>query len=125
MVEVVPSRSLIFSSLAGAKLPIVAAHGEGQVQFDDENDLNALAQNRQIAMRFVDNHGEPTERYPFNPNGSVGGVTALTSLDGRVTVMMPHPERVFRALTCSWRDPRWDDTSPWMRLFESARAWVG
>lgn len=125
MVEVVPSRSLIFSSLAGAKLPIVAAHGEGQVQFDDENDLTALAQNRQIAMRFVDNHGEPTERYPFNPNGSVGGVTALTSMDGRVTVMMPHPERVFRALTCSWRDPRWDDTSPWMRLFESARAWVG
>ena len=77
-----------------------------------------------VAMRFVDNHGKVTESYPANPNGSPRGITGLTSRDGRVTIMMPHPERVFRAVQNSWRSEDWNEDAPWMRMFRNARVWV-
>jgi phosphoribosylformylglycinamidine synthase len=84
-----------------------------------------LERNEQIAMRFTDHYGEPAKSYPCNPNGSPGGLTAVTSEDGRVLAMMPHPERVFRAVQYSWRPDSWKEDAPWMRLFRNARAWVG
>ena len=124
MVEVLDSPSLFFQGLAGSRLPIAVAHGEGFANFAHRGDAaQAIA-----AMRFVDNHGETTEAYPFNPNGSPGGLTAVTTPDGRFTAMMPHPERVFRQLQFSWT-PRnsflkTEDFSPWMRLWRNARRWV-
>jgi phosphoribosylformylglycinamidine synthase len=78
-----------------------------------------------MALRYIDNQGSPTMQYPFNPNGSPEGLAALTNEDGRVTIMMPHPERMTRALQCSWRAKDWIDASPWRRMFENARVWVG
>jgi phosphoribosylformylglycinamidine synthase len=110
--------------LAGARLPIAVAHGEGFANFSHRgNAAQAIA-----AMRFVDNHGVATEAYPFNPNGSPEGLTALTTADGRFTAMMPHPERVFRNIQLSWRDAAQLDASsqsPWMELWRNARKWVG
>ena len=129
MVEVLESPSLFFKGMAGSRLPIAVAHGEGFANFEPAkggrgNPLKAIA-----AMRFTDNHGQPTEAYPFNPNGSAGGLTAVTTADGRFTAMMPHPERVFRNVQMSWTDvPRsggLDAHSPWMQLWRNARAWVG
>ena len=124
MVEVLESPSLFFQGLAGARLPIAVAHGEGFANFAHRgNAAQAIA-----AMRFVDNHGAATEAYPFNPNGSPSGLTAVTTADGRFTAMMPHPERVFRNVQLSWRDPAKLDASnhsPWMELWRNARKWVG
>ena len=77
------------------------------------------------ALRFVDNHGQATERYPLNPNGSPAGLTGFTSADGRATILMPHPERVFRSVQLSWRASEWAEDSPWMRMFRNARVWCG
>jgi phosphoribosylformylglycinamidine synthase len=124
MVEVLESPSLFFKGLAGARLPIAVAHGEGFANFAHRgNAAQAIA-----AMRFVDNQGVPTEAYPFNPNGSPAGLTAVTTADGRFTAMMPHPERVFRNIQLSWRDGAQMDAdaqSPWMELWHNARKWVG
>ena len=87
--------------------------------------MDDLESNEQIAMRFSDHFGDPTKRYPYNPNGSPGGMSAVTSIDGRVLAMMPHPERVFRSVQYSWRPDDWKEDAPWMRLFRNARAWVG
>ena len=87
--------------------------------------MDDLGSNEQIAMRFSDHFGESTKRYPHNPNGSPGGLTAVTSEDGRVLAMMPHPERVFRAVQYSWHPDDWKEDAPWMRLFRNARVWVG
>ena len=121
-VEILESSSVLFSGMAGSRLPIAVAHGEGRAVFADEGDLKALGENGQISARYVDNHGRVTERYPLNPNGSPGGVTALASADGRVTVIMPHPERVFRNVQLSWRPDDWssDEFSPWLQLFDNA-----
>jgi len=121
MTEVLESPSIFFQGMEGARIPIAIAHGEGRVAWQADGD----AANAHIALRYVDNHGQPTERYPLNPNGSPGGVTALTSADGRATILMPHPERVFRTLTCSWTPDDWGEFSPWMRFFRNARAWCG
>jgi phosphoribosylformylglycinamidine synthase len=121
MVEVLESPSLFFAGMAGARLPIAVAHGEGYANFARRGDTGqAIA-----AMRFTDNHGQPTEAYPANPNGSAGGLTAVTTADGRFTAMMPHPERVFRNVQMSWNvlDP--SEHSPWMQLWHNARRWVG
>ncbi|MFZ2124597.1 MAG: phosphoribosylformylglycinamidine synthase [Rhodoferax sp.] len=120
MVEVLESPSLFFAGLAGSRLPIAVAHGEGYANFKHRgNAAKAIA-----AMRFTDNHGAATEAYPFNPNGSPGGLTAVTTADGRFTAMMPHPERVFRNIQLSWTDQDRDAFSPWMQLWENARKWV-
>ena len=124
-VEVLKSPSLFFDGLAGSRLPIAVSHGEGQANFSQRGSAAQVI----AAMRFVDDRGEPTEVYPFNPNGSPGGLTAVTTADGRFTAMMPHPERVFRRLQMSWVDPSLpadpQGLSPWIRLWRNARRWVG
>ncbi len=124
MVEVLDSPSLFFKGMAGSRLPIAVAHGEGFANFQVRGSHADVIQ----AMRFVDNHGAPTEAYPFNPNGSPGGLTAVTTADGRFTAMMPHPERVFRHLQFSWMPQQTlqkvEDVSPWIRLWRNARRWV-
>ena len=121
MVEVLESPSLFLQGMAGSRLPIAVAHGEGFANFSERgNAAQALA-----AMRFVDNHGQPTEQYPFNPNGSADGLTAVTTADGRFTAMMPHPERVFRNVQMSWTTGDKSEFSPWMRVWRNARKWVG
>ena len=121
MVEVLESPSLFFTGMAGSRLPIAVAHGEGFANFEQRGDAaQAIA-----AMRFVDNHGRPTESYPFNPNGSPGGLTAVTTPDGRFTALMPHPERVFRNVQMSWTAGEAGSLSPWMRQWRNARRWVG
>ncbi len=119
MVEVLESPSLFFSAMAGSRMPIVVAHGEGYADFSRQGDAARV----DAALRFVDGHGRPTEVYPLNPNGSPGGLTGVTTADGRFTALMPHPERVFRGLQFSWAPPAWRDASPWMRMFRNARAW--
>jgi phosphoribosylformylglycinamidine synthase len=121
MVEVLESPSLFLQGMAGSRLPIAVAHGEGYANFKYRgNAAQAIA-----AMRFVDNHGAATEQYPFNPNGSAGGLTAVTTADGRFTAMMPHPERVFRNVQMSWTSGDLSALSPWMRIWRNARKWVG
>ena len=120
-VEVLESPSLFFAGMAGSRLPIAVAHGEGYANFS----VRGNAQRALAAMRFVDHHGQATERYPFNPNGSTGGLTAVTTADGRFTAMMPHPERVFRNIQMSWTSGDKSQLSPWMRIWRNARKWVG
>ncbi len=121
LVEVLDSPSLFLQGMAGTRLPIAVAHGEGYANFRHRgNPAQAIA-----AMRFVDNTGAATERYPFNPNGSPGGLTAVTTADGRFTAMMPHPERVFRNVQMSWTDQDPSAFSGWLRLWRNARRWVG
>ena len=120
MVEVLASPSVLFADMAGSRAPIVVSHGEGRAVFDAESDARtALA-----SLRFVDDDGTAATRYPANPNGSPGGLTAFTSADGRSTIMMPHPERVFRSVQMSWRPDSLGEDSPWMRLFRNARVWL-
>ena len=102
-------------------MPIAIAHGEGRAEFADETDIDELA--GQIALRYTDNYGKVTEQYPLNPNGSPQGITGLTAADGRVTIMMPHPERVFRAIQNSYVPNEWDEDGAWMRMFRNARVW--
>jgi len=116
LVEVLPSPSLLFAGMAGARLPIPVAHGEGRAVPGREPPV--------VALRFVDAQGRAAERYPANPNGSPGGVTGLTTPDGRFTILMPHPERAFRSVQLSWRPDGWGEDGPWMRIFRNARAWV-
>jgi phosphoribosylformylglycinamidine synthase len=120
MVEVVESPSLFFRGMAGSRMPIATAHGEGRAEFASAKDLEKAL----VSMRFVDNRGKVTETYPLNPNGSPAGITGLTTADGRVTVVMPHPERVFRSVQMSWVPDGMGEDSPWMRMFRNARGWV-
>jgi phosphoribosylformylglycinamidine synthase len=125
MVEVLESPSLFFSDMAGSRMPIAVAHGEGFAEFSDANTVqNALA-DKLVSMRFVDNTGQPTEVYPFNPNGSPQGITGLTTKDGRFSIMMPHPERVFRTVQQSWHPDSWGEDSPWLRMFRNVRKFIG
>jgi phosphoribosylformylglycinamidine synthase len=125
MVEVLPSPSLFLQGMAGWRLPIAVAHGEGFANFDPVRGGRGDAAQALAAMRFVDHAAQPTEAYPFNPNGSPGGLTAVTTADGRFTAMMPHPERVFRNIQFSWTPLPKDDFSPWMQIWRNARRWVG
>ncbi|GGH56198.1 phosphoribosylformylglycinamidine synthase [Comamonas phosphati] len=121
MVEVLESPSIFLQGMAGSRLPIAVAHGEGYANFRFRGNADQVIQ----AMRFVDNHGQPAEQYPFNPNGSAGGLTAVTTADGRFTAMMPHPERVFRNVQMSWTSGDKSEFSPWMRIWRNARQWLG
>jgi phosphoribosylformylglycinamidine synthase len=120
MAEVIESPSLFFKGMSGSRLPIAVAHGEGYANFAYRGDSTKVI----AAMRFVDNTGAPTEAYPFNPNGSPAGLTAVTTPDGRFTAMMPHPERVFRNIQMSWTPLDRSQFSPWMQLWRNARHWV-
>jgi phosphoribosylformylglycinamidine synthase len=124
MVQIQESNSIFLQGMAGSRMPIAIAHGEGHAEFSSEEALLEADLSGCVAMRFVDNHGKVTEAYPANPNGSPRGITGLTSRDGRVTIMMPHPERVFRAVQNSWRSEDWTEDAPWMRMFRNARVWV-
>ena len=128
MAEVMASPSIFTQGMTGSQLPIAIAHGEGFANFSQQGNLEALQKQGLAALRFVDHQGSPTETYPMNPNGSPGGLTGVTTLDGRFTVMMPHPERVFRTVQMSWAPKEWlhtpDGASPWMRLFRNARVWA-
>ncbi|HYQ39359.1 MAG TPA: phosphoribosylformylglycinamidine synthase subunit PurQ, partial [Pseudomonas sp.] len=125
MVEVQQSPSIFLQGMAGSRLPIAIAHGEGHTEFAGADALAAAEASGTIALRFLDNHGRVTETYPANPNGSPNGITGLTTTDGRVTIMMPHPERVFRAVQNSWRPDGWQEDAGWLRMFRNARVWVG
>ncbi|MDZ7858584.1 phosphoribosylformylglycinamidine synthase [Sphaerotilus sp.] len=121
LVEVLESPSIFFQGMAGSRLPIAVAHGEGFADFSQRGDAAKV----QRAMRFVDHAGRPTEAYPLNPNGSPDGLTSVTTADGRFTVLMPHPERVFRNVQMSWTSGAVSEQSPWLRMFGNARKWVG
>jgi phosphoribosylformylglycinamidine synthase len=121
LVEVVDSPSVLLDGMAGSIMPIAVAHGEGRADFSETgSQADSL-----VAMRYVDNYGKATEVYPQNPNGSPEGITSLTTTDGRVTIMMPHPERVTRTVQHSWHPDDWGKEGPWARLFQNARKWVG
>jgi phosphoribosylformylglycinamidine synthase len=122
MVEVTASASLFFAGMAGSRLPVATAHGEGYAEFRDVAALAAVQP--LVALRFVDTRGQATEGYPHNVNGSPQGITGLTNEDGRFTILMPHPERVHRTLQMSWHPDEWGDASPWMRMFRNARTWA-
>ncbi|MEE4461838.1 phosphoribosylformylglycinamidine synthase, partial [Azotobacter chroococcum] len=124
MVQVQESASIFLQGMAGSRLPIAIAHGEGHAEFESEEALLEADLSGCVALRFVDNHGKVTERYPANPNGSPRGITGLSSRDGRVTIMMPHPERVFRAVQNSWHPEAWQEDAGWLRMFRNARVWV-
>ena len=124
LTEVLESPSLFFAGMEGSRIPIVVSHGEGRAVFDNATDQGKVLS----SLRFIDNAGAPTEVYPYNPNGSPGGLTGVTTADGRFTIMMPHPERVFRTVQMSWAPQEWlagEGDSPWMRMFRNARRWVG
>ena len=121
LVEIVDSPSILLKGMAGSTMPIAVAHGEGRAEFDSTDDIDKAL----VSMQYVDNYGKATERYPQNPNGSPKGITALTTTDGRVTIMMPHPERVTRTVQHSWHPEGWAKDGPWLRLFHNARKWVG
>ncbi len=120
LVEIVESPSILLQGMAGSIMPVAVAHGEGRADFSDTGSMNDSL----VAMRYVDNYGQTTEHYPQNPNGSPEGITALTTTDGRVTIMMPHPERVTRTVQHSWHPDNWSKDGPWLRLFQNARKWV-
>jgi phosphoribosylformylglycinamidine synthase len=124
MVEVQKSNSIFLQGMAGSRMPIAIAHGEGHAEFASEEALLAADLSGCVALRYVDNHGKVTEAYPANPNGSPRGITGLTSRDGRVTIMMPHPERMFRAVQNSWHPDEWQEDAALMRMFRNARVWV-
>ncbi|MES2263476.1 MAG: phosphoribosylformylglycinamidine synthase [Pseudomonadota bacterium] len=121
MVEVLDSPSIFFQGMAGTQSAIAIAHGEGYADFSQTGNIAEVT----AALRFVDNRGLVTEAYPYNPNGSPQGLTAVTTADGRFTVMMPHAERVFRSVQQSWHPESWGEDSPWMRMFRNARKFVG
>jgi phosphoribosylformylglycinamidine synthase len=125
MVEVLPSPSLFFQGMAGSRMPIAVAHGEGFAEFSSNAAVEAALSAKLVSLRYVDHRGAATETYPFNPNGSPQGITGLTTRDGRFSVMMPHPERVFRAVQHSWHPDGWGEDGPWMRMFRNARKFVG
>jgi phosphoribosylformylglycinamidine synthase len=125
MLRIEDSPSLFFRGMAGSRIPIANAHGEGRAEFSAPSQLDALEKQNLVAARFVDGRGDITEQYPANPNGSPHGIASVTTSDGRVTVIMPHPERVFRTVQLSWHPPEWGEDSPWMRMFRNARLWVG
>lgn len=123
--EILHSPSLFFEGMAGSVIPIVVAHGEGRADFGDTAAARKALDSGQVAARYVDGHGRVAERYPDNPNGSPLGITAMTTADGRVTIMMPHPERVFRTVQNSWHPDDWGEDGPWMRMFRNVRVRVG
>ncbi|MEC5343036.1 phosphoribosylformylglycinamidine synthase [Brenneria populi] len=125
LVAVEKSPSLFMNDMAGSRMPIAVSHGEGLVEVRDGAHLAALEQHNLVALRYVNNFGQATEDYPANPNGSSNGITAVTSVSGRATVMMPHPERVFRTVSNSWHPENWGEDGPWMRMFRNARKQLG
>ncbi len=124
MVEILSSPSLFFNGMAGTRLPVAVAHGEGFTEFGADYSADEILDSNLSCMRYVNNHGQASEEYPANPNGSALGLTGFTTADGRFTIMMPHPERVFRSVQYSWHPPEWGHYSPWIQMFRNARQWL-
>ena len=120
LLEVADSPSILLAGMHGSRIPVAVAHGEGRAEFASQADQAAAA----VALRYVDGNGQPTQTYPLNPNGSPDGIAGLTSSDGRVTILMPHPERWGRPVNFSWAPEQWT-VSPWLRMFRNARVWCG
>ncbi|EWH09915.1 phosphoribosylformylglycinamidine synthase [Catenovulum agarivorans DS-2] len=125
LVEVQKSNSVFFQGMEGSRMAIAVSHGEGRAEFANDAALQAAENSGTVALRYVNNYGQPTTQYPANPNGSPAGITSLASKDGRVTIMMPHPERVFRTVSNSWHPDDWKEDSPWVRMFRNARVFAG
>ncbi|MEY4588103.1 MAG: hypothetical protein RL497_179 [Pseudomonadota bacterium] len=125
LVKVEPTPSVLFAGMAGSHLPVAVSHGEGRAEFTGTKAFQTCTDSGLVPLRFVDHQIHTTETYPYNPNGSPAGITSLTTVDGRVTILMPHPERVFRTITNSWQPPGWQDDGGWLRLFRNARVFVG
>ena len=125
LVEIQKSPSLFFSDMAGSHMPIAVSHGEGRSEYRDAAHLKQVSESGLVAVRYIDNYGNITERYPANPNGSPEGITGLTTTDGRVTIMMPHPERSMRTVANSWHPDDWGEGSAWLRAFRNARKALG
>ncbi|WP_448211038.1 phosphoribosylformylglycinamidine synthase [Colwellia sp. MEBiC06753] len=125
LVEIQESPSIFFKGMEGSRMPIAVSHGEGRTEFASDEAIDAANNSGTVSMRYVNNYGDVTETYPANPNGSPDGITALTTTDGRVTIMMPHPERVFRTVANSWHPEEWQEDSPWVRMFRNARKFIG
>lgn len=121
LLEVLESPSLFLRGMQGSRIPVAVAHGEGRVHFDDPAARVGLA----VGLRYVDGTGAPAQQYPANPNGSIDAIAGFSSRDGRVTLLMPHPERTLRTANLSWAPADWPEDSPWLRMFRNARAWVG
>jgi phosphoribosylformylglycinamidine synthase len=119
MVEVQKTSSLFFDGMVGSRIPVVTAHGEGLAEFASREQSDTAQP--YVAWRYTDNTGKVTEQYPLNPNGSPQGLSCITNRDGRFTILMPHPERVFRSVTNSWHPDDWQEDGPWMRMFRNAR----
>jgi phosphoribosylformylglycinamidine synthase len=124
MVKIEQSPSIVLTGMTGSHMPVAVAHGEGRADFSQTGDIDVLMKSGLVGARFVDSDVKIASRYPANPNGSPAGLTGLTTNDGRVTIMMPHPERVFRAVQHSWKPDEWEENGSWMRLFQNARVWV-
>ncbi|WP_448550396.1 phosphoribosylformylglycinamidine synthase [Thalassotalea fusca] len=125
LVEIQESPSIFFKGMEGSRMPIAVSHGEGRAEFASEDAIGVANDSGTVSMRYVNNYGDITETYPANPNGSPDGITSLTTTDGRVTIMMPHPERVFRTVANSWHPDEWQEDSPWVRMFRNARKFIG
>jgi phosphoribosylformylglycinamidine synthase len=125
MVQIPDNPSILLNGMTGSLVPIVVAHGEGRAEFREQAHVQQVILDRLVALCFVDNRGELTQTYPYNPNGSPYGITGLTTPDGRFTILMPHPERVFRTINNSWHPDDWGEDGPWLRMFRNARVWVG
>jgi phosphoribosylformylglycinamidine synthase len=123
MVEILQSPSFFFDGMHGSMMPVVVAHGEGQVESRHSSSQQLIDQ-KLACFRYVNAHGQPSEQYPINPNGSALGLNAFTNEDGRFTILMPHPERIFRTIQNSWQSPDWPEYGPWMRMFRNARQWM-
>jgi phosphoribosylformylglycinamidine synthase len=124
LVEVTDSPSILLAGMQGARLPIATSHGEGRAEFASDNDRDAFVAADKVPLRYIDNYGNPAELYPANPNGSFQGIAGATTTDGRVTMLMPHPERVHRTVQHSWAPEEWGEDGPWLRMFRNARVWV-
>lgn len=125
LVKIEDTPSVLLSGMAGSVVPVAVSHGEGRVEFSSEQALGNCHESGLVAVRYVDNHQQLTENYPANPNGSALGITSVTSDDGRSTIMMPHPERVYRTVSNSWHPDEWQEDGPWTRMFRNARVFVG
>ena len=123
-VKIEHSPSIFLTDMADSMLPIAVAHGEGRAYFNNSASHMHLEENHCIALRYIDPYGQVTERYPYSPNGSPAGIAGVTTADGRITVMMPHPERVFLNFQNTWQHQAQEGYSPWFRMFENARHWV-
>ncbi|MDH3859712.1 MAG: phosphoribosylformylglycinamidine synthase subunit PurQ, partial [Gammaproteobacteria bacterium] len=124
MAEILDSASLFLDAMQGSMMPVVVAHGEGRIETRDRSAADLLA-SKLACLRYVDAVGEPSVIYPLNPNGSELGLNGFTNEDGRFTIMMPHPERIFRSVQNSWHPREWGEYGPWMRMFRNARQWIG